>query len=56
MKTEKRRLIILEQICTQLNAIAVQHIGKILVIYQAQEDEPVKNLPSEKTHHSVKNN
>lgn len=36
------RSIILKQICTQLNAITVQHIGKILVIYQAQEHEPEK--------------
>lgn len=48
----KRRIAILEQICTQLNADAVQHIGKILVIYQApvQKDKPQKhseqrNLP-----------
>ncbi len=34
----KARTVILEQICTQLNAAAVQHIGKILVIYQPQED------------------
>jgi len=34
------RVVILEQICTQLNAVAVQHIGKILVIYQPQEDVP----------------
>ena len=32
----------LEQICTELNAAPVQHIGKILVIYQPQEDEPEK--------------
>lgn len=44
----KGRLIILEQICTQLNAIAVQHIGKILVIYQAQEDEPEKKPAKQK--------
>ena len=28
----------LEDICTQLNAAPVQHIGKILVVYQPQED------------------
>jgi len=28
----------LEEICTQLNAGAVQHIGKILVVYQPQEE------------------
>ncbi|WP_213035501.1 YhbY family RNA-binding protein [Candidatus Nitrotoga fabula] len=40
----ERRIAILEQICTQLNANAIQHIGKILVIYQAQvqEDKPQK--------------
>jgi len=39
------RAVILEQICTQLSAVAVQHIGKILVIYQPQEDVP-KNKPA----------
>jgi RNA-binding protein YhbY len=28
----------LQEICTQLNAGAVQHIGKILVVYQPQEE------------------
>ena len=32
------RAAMLEEICTQLNAAAVQHIGKILVVYQPQED------------------
>lgn len=36
------RVVMLEQICTQLSAVAVQHIGKILVIYQPQEDVPEK--------------
>jgi putative YhbY family RNA-binding protein len=36
------RMDISDQICTQLNAVAVQHIGKILVIYQPQEDEPAR--------------
>jgi len=36
------RAAMLEQICTQLNAGAVQHIGKILVVYQPQEDLPQK--------------
>ncbi len=31
------REAILQEICTQLNAGAVQHIGKILVIYQEQQ-------------------
>jgi putative YhbY family RNA-binding protein len=34
------RAAMLEEICTQLNAAAVQHIGKILVVYQPQEDVP----------------
>jgi putative YhbY family RNA-binding protein len=37
-----------EEICTQLNAGAVQHIGKILVVYQPQEDIPLKKLPKRK--------
>jgi len=32
------RAAMLEEICTQLNAGAVQHIGKILVVYQPQEE------------------
>jgi RNA-binding protein len=38
---------IMQEICTQLNAGAVQHIGKILVIYQPQET-PLKSLPKRK--------
>ena len=34
------RKVMLEQICTQLQAAAVQHIGKILVIYRPQEELP----------------
>ena len=37
------RKAMLEEICTQLNAAPVQHIGKILVVYQPQEDVPAKN-------------
>lgn len=37
------RKAMLDQICTELNAAPVQHIGKILVIYQPQEDVPEKN-------------
>ncbi len=33
------REAIMTEICTTLNAIPVQHIGKILVIYQANPDE-----------------
>ncbi len=36
------RAAMLEHICTELNAGAVQHIGKILVVYQPQEDAPKK--------------
>lgn len=36
------RTAMLEQICTQLNAGAVQHIGKILVVYQPNEDGRAK--------------
>ena len=44
------RLDMSEQICTQLNAAVVQHIGKILVIYQPQVDLPRKKatLPKNK--------
>lgn len=38
---EEREAMMLE-ICEQLNAAPVQHIGKILVIYQPQEDLPEK--------------
>ena len=38
----KAREAMLEEICTQLNAAAVQHIGKILVVYLPQEDVPEK--------------
>ncbi|MEO6421704.1 MAG: YhbY family RNA-binding protein [Candidatus Nitrotoga sp.] len=42
------RIVILEQICTQLSAVAVQHIGKILLIYQPQEDAPEKKALQQK--------
>ena len=38
----KAREAMLEEICTQLNAGAVQHIGKTLVVYLPQEDVPEK--------------
>lgn len=41
------RAALLQEICTQLNAGAVQHIGKILVIYQPQET-PLLSLPKRK--------
>jgi putative YhbY family RNA-binding protein len=34
------RAQMLQEICTQLHAGAVQRIGKILVVYQPQEDLP----------------
>ncbi|MBI1174709.1 MAG: ribosome assembly RNA-binding protein YhbY [Sideroxydans sp.] len=36
------RAAILEQICERLNAAAVQHIGKILVVYRPSPDMPIK--------------
>jgi RNA-binding protein len=36
------REAMLEQICARLDAAAVQHIGKILVIYRPAEDVPAK--------------
>ena len=36
------RATILEQICEQLGAAAVQHIGKILVVYRPSENTPAK--------------
>ena len=42
------RAAMLEEICTRLNAGAVQRIGKILVVYQPQEDIPLKQLPKRK--------
>lgn len=47
-EAREARVVILEQICTQLNAVAVQHIGKILVIYQPQEDVPEKKSAKHK--------
>lgn len=41
------RAALLEEICTELNAAPVQHIGKILVIYQPQET-PLLSLPKRK--------
>ena len=39
---KEARDAVLKDICTQLNAAPVQHIGKILVVYQPQEDAPEK--------------
>lgn len=41
------RAAMLQEICSQLNAGAVQHIGKILIIYQPQET-PLLSLPKRK--------
>ena len=38
----EERSTMLQEICEQLNAAPVQHIGKILVVYQPQEDVPEK--------------
>ena len=42
------RANMLEEICSELNAGAVQRIGKILVVYQPQEDIPLKQLTKRK--------
>lgn len=42
------RETMLEQICTELNAAPVQHIGKILVVYQPNPDAhliEIKKMP-----------
>ncbi len=38
----EEREAMLQEICETLNAAPVQHIGKILVVYQPQEEEPEK--------------
>ena len=45
------REAVLEAICTQLNAAPVQHIGKILVVYQPNPDAhkiEIKKMPRHK--------
>ncbi|MGA8863888.1 MAG: YhbY family RNA-binding protein [Gallionella sp.] len=45
------RAAMLESICTQLNAAPVQHIGKILVIYQPNPEKhkiELKKMPRHK--------
>lgn len=37
------RAAMLEQICKRLDATAVQHIGKILVVFRPSPDAPTKN-------------
>jgi RNA-binding protein len=43
------RETLLQQICEQLNAAPVQHIGKILVVYQPQENAPGKRPAKRKS-------
>jgi len=46
-----QREVMLEAICTQLNAAPVQHIGKILVVYQPNPDAhkiEIKKMPRHK--------
>ncbi len=46
-----QRAAMLESICTQLNAASVQHIGKILVIYQPNPDADkieIRKMPRHK--------
>jgi len=47
------RLTMYDQICDQLNAAQVQHIGKLLVIYRQQTltNEELKNLQSKSSNH-----
>jgi RNA-binding protein len=48
MSTDRNaRSAMLDEICNLLNAGPVQHIGKILVVYQPQET-PIKSLPKRK--------
>lgn len=42
------RKAMMDQICTELDAAPVQHIGKVLVVYQPQEDAPEKK-PARRT-------
>jgi RNA-binding protein len=42
------RVAALEQICTQLNAAAVQHIGKILVVYRPAVEKPARKPAARK--------
>jgi putative YhbY family RNA-binding protein len=47
------RLAIYDQVCDQLEAAKVQHIGKLLVIYRPQilTNEELKNLQSKSSNH-----
>ncbi len=51
MAERPQREAILAEICTQLNAAPVQHIGKILVIYQPNPDAhkiEIRKMPRHK--------
>jgi putative YhbY family RNA-binding protein len=41
--SRENRLAYYEQICTQLQAAQVQHIGKLLVVYRPQADDATVN-------------
>lgn len=43
------RETMLQEICEQLNAAPVQHIGKILVVYQPQGEAPKKKAARRRT-------
>lgn len=53
--SRENRLAYLEQICTELDAAAVQHIGKLLVVYRpAKVDPAAVNAPqAQKTRRSA---
>lgn len=42
------RAAMLEHICEQLDAAAVQHIGKILVVYRPSTEIPIKKKPAKR--------
>ncbi|MFA6972307.1 MAG: YhbY family RNA-binding protein [Gallionella sp.] len=51
MAERPEREAILTEICTKLNAAAVQHIGKILVVYQPNPDAhkmEIRQMPRHK--------
>jgi putative YhbY family RNA-binding protein len=51
MAEREERAAMLTEICTQLNAAPVQHIGKILVVYQPNPDAnqiEIKKMPRHK--------
>jgi RNA-binding protein len=51
MADRPQREAMLTEICTQLNAAAIQHIGKILVIYQPNPDAnkmEIRQMPRHK--------